>query len=320
MYNEEMKRAYLKSIENDAVYRKTYIQNLISTFGKTAEYELKLNKDVANFNIDEIMDMYSTFGVAVSSLKTITTQLRGYATYRVGADNAFNQISASVLRERIQTEKRNNIITKAEIDEILESLVNPIDKFFLYGLFCGIKGESNIELSASSMKDSDEEEKSFWLAGTDNAGNIIEHGRKFYADDRLFTYALEASKANFYIQETKDGYRKKVPVRNVDRSIYKIPMAFDDSNNFITRMSRGGTRLRNMFRANHLSENYKPGDILWSGLIYNLKKIGVEYDMPIKTLKDIKALKQVADLERIEDQYQVDIKSRSFKDALKKYL
>lgn len=321
MYNEERKREHLKSLKEQG-YSNTYIKIVEADFKKIEEYEIKFNKDVCDFTLNEIMEMYSHLNLIASSLTSLTTRLRTYSYNQNEALGDFAKVTKAIIREKFGTlEEKNTIISYADLKSMLDKLDNAVDKFFIYGLFSGIKGHSYVELSCSSMEDANVEELSFWLAGITPSGELNKHNRKFYADQELFNYALEASESNIYIQRTKEGAIRRIHLQNNGKDIYKNPVFIEKTDNLINLLTKVRNKLNSLLKVIDVKGDIKPTDLYWSGLRYNLKRIGLERGIMINDLKDIKKLESFAtDIKKIEEQYQIKFMSRSFKDGLKRYL
>lgn len=191
MYNEEKKKTYISNNTNKlpAKYLETH-------FKQTEGFEIQFNKDVADFTKEEILTMYTSLKYkVVESLRMFNSQLSIYTRwFKHTKDDQYALISFEMLLNCIdKSEKR--IISKNEVDSCLKCLINPVDKFFVLGLFEGIKGEFYGDFTYAKISD-------FF-------GSPGHYKVKLYSDrtidisDDLYEIAQESSQKYEYIGDTK---------------------------------------------------------------------------------------------------------------------
>lgn len=319
MYNEEMKRAYLNKKMREG-YNEAYIYQKSVAFESIEKYEEELKKDISEFSEREILCMYDEISGSLYTILSINGYLKDYVYEMEGSYKGFSEITQPILKKRYEDSIKKEIITYADVQGMLEKLENPVDKFILYGLFCGVKGEKYVELVCSSMADADPKGREIWLAKF-KSETPVRKGRLFYADAKLYQFAQEASEANYYIQQATDGGLRKVRVKNNNADIYKIPLTTqvtekEDMNTVRCRGSRRLTKILNILQINDI---YSPIDFFWCGMIYHIQKLAIENGVILNSLDNTKVLKQLPDIDKIEQQYQIEITSRNFKERMKRY-
>lgn len=314
-----MKRAYLNKKMQEG-YNEAYIHQKSFAFESIEKYEEELKKDVSEFSEQEILCMYDKISGSLYTILSINGYIKDYVYEMEGSYKGFSEITQPILKKRYEDFIKKEIITYADVQGMLEKLENPVDKFILYGLFCGVKGERYVELVCSSMSGADPRERKIWLAEFES-GALVQKGRLFYADAKLYQFGQEASEANCYIQQATDGGLRKVRVKNNNADIYKIPLSIQatekaDMNTIGGRSTRRLTKILNILQINDI---YSPIDFFWCGMIYHIQKLAVENGVILNSLTDIKVLKQLPDIDKIEQQYQIKVTSRNFKERMKRY-
>lgn len=322
MYNEEQKQAFLDGLINN--HGDLYIKEYISVFKKTEPYEVKNGCDICNFSTEQLVDMYKKFNLKYRTKIVYHGKLVQYVKCSSLSTDAFDKAYEILLQENNEQNENNenrskssqNSITYKEIMDFIETLDNPSDKFIIYGLFCGICGKDYIELSYSSMEDSDKETKMIWLAGYDEYGDIILKGRKFFADDKLFQIATESCESKKYIAKCSDGSKMIKNISSDDLRILKRAKKINDNNGNKVHRTTITDRL------NKLTQNTKlgrinPSFLYWSGVAYNVKKIALEIGEENITAK--KAMR-LPEFKKIREQYNIRIEDRSLVLKLEWYL
>lgn len=144
MYNPEMKEGFCKDYLKSRIISKT---SLYGFFNKIEQYEEKLNKDVVNFSREEALDMYRWIGSrSVYTLMNNNTILKSYYAwkkhyYNVNNENVFDGIIIEDLRKCVDKNK-NKLLTREEIIEIEDQLLNDSDKAIVELLFVGVAGKN----------------------------------------------------------------------------------------------------------------------------------------------------------------------------------
>lgn len=316
MYNEGVKNAFIekaKAENNAGVVKQKYI------FNKTERFEEKLQKDIALFNKNELSDMYTELDGALRTLLNLQTFLRKYAKYY--SDNFFvycpifdmTQKEAEIAYNRREKKKiEKNVFPVKDFLNKIDDLKNPSDKFLMYGLFQGIRGTSNCELAFSTMEDCDFIERKIWLPKLDG-DTLIEKGRLYEADQKLFDYAEKASKTYTYYTYEKNREQRIDLVSNriiktrVDSSIPSAEVA-------MTGKTRIDKRLRVLLKHMDLND-YCGLDIYKFGLAYHIKKICLEYG-----ISDILDVFETEEYKKLQQQYDLTDNNRNVRRLLKGFL
>lgn len=144
MYNEDMKEGFVKDYLRSRIIQKTTLYGL---FRKIEPYEKKLSKDVSQLNKKEALEMYA--GLKARSVYTLmndNTILKAYCAWVKhyhGLENiiAYEDISIDDLKLCID-KNASKLLSREELHEIENQLLNWTDKAILQCLFEGISGQS----------------------------------------------------------------------------------------------------------------------------------------------------------------------------------
>lgn len=267
-YKEEFIKDYSRS-------RVVSITSLYGLFRKIAPYEEKLSKDISKFTTIEALDMYKQFGSrSVYTLMNNNTILKNYYAwmqYHYGIDNpsAYEKITIDDLRPLVD-KKKSRILSREEIIEIEDQLLNHSDKAIVELLFIGVSGKNMEDLYAVS----EECVKGNKLVVNGKQFNMTNRLKellpKAFEEDNIMTYG-ETMKI-FQVIGQGRIYKERPNARGVDT---------DDS------------RFRYFYRRIMLFRNYLGIDVLTmknissSGMIYYLndgmKKSGLELKNFLRT-------------------------------------
>lgn len=152
MYNKEQKEGFCEDYLRSRIIQKTTLYGLLK---KITPYEEKLNKDVSEFTKQEALEMYK--GIASRSVYTLmndNTILKAYYAwmkhyYGVDNPNAFESISIEDLKPCIN-QQANKLLSREEIIDIEDQLLNWSDKAIVELLFMGVAGKNMEDLYAVS--------------------------------------------------------------------------------------------------------------------------------------------------------------------------
>lgn len=158
MYNANDKNNYIEYKKNTAVLPQNY---LIRLFDRTCEYESRYGKDVSNFSVDQIIDMYKSMNIfQIETLTNINSQLGNYTQWCLenslvnDSQNHYSEFSYASLRPYVNVSHvANGIITKKEFLSYLRKLSNASDKFILLCIFEGIRGVDYSEVRQIKIED-----------------------------------------------------------------------------------------------------------------------------------------------------------------------
>ena len=158
MYNENIKERYIDEKTAVTVMSNRYLDRL---FGRTEEFEEKLNKDVSCFAAHEIRNMYATWNIGSPDfLINLHSNLNQYTRWALtqglvnDSQNHYEEIERKELIMLINQVKRQKaIITEETLNEWINLLSEPCDKFLLRALFEGIAGKDYCELVNLKIND-----------------------------------------------------------------------------------------------------------------------------------------------------------------------
>ena len=150
MYNEEIKQQYIDyCTANKNVRAEKFLPPL---FRRTAETETKLHKDVCNFTLKEIVEMYqSLYTTSYTSLMNIHSHLRDYTTWCGGRMllidhiNHYAEIDTATIRRCLHDGlKKEQIVTRADLIDLLNGndISNTYEKVWILGVFEGLSGKA----------------------------------------------------------------------------------------------------------------------------------------------------------------------------------
>lgn len=146
MYNAELKMCYIKEKNNSVVLPVNY---LMRNFNKSEKYEIELGKDVYDFKVCKIIEYYKTLNIAsLEIIAVLNSHFSMYTQWCVKenlVENGKNNYAEIKLEDmhkclnKIFVDKK--IISRGQIIEFCEQLLNPKDQVVLLGLFEGMKGK-----------------------------------------------------------------------------------------------------------------------------------------------------------------------------------
>lgn len=144
MYNQEIKEKFLERYDNST--HVTYARIFLHSF----PIESKLNKDLYDFNIDEIADLIyslnpSTKAAARSSISIIRTYIDWAISRRKNNINPLDSVLPD-WHQRFIDESDMPFLTKRQIDETIEQTINYQSAVIISLLFEGVGGKEISEL------------------------------------------------------------------------------------------------------------------------------------------------------------------------------
>lgn len=251
MYNETDKQAYIEFKNSNSKLPQNYLLRL---FNRTAEYEERYSKDICNFTVDEIIDMYKSMNFfQVETITNVNSQLSGYAQWCLenllvnDSQNHFSEFRFSQLKGYVvPNHVVNGIVSREELLSRLHSLRNNSDKFIMLCLFEGLRGVDFGEIRQLKLEDFN--------------GNIVhvkgerlvgygDHDRFVNVSDELVYYAKLTASEDEYIaygigktlEMIDEGFLIRRSVRahhlgtqgNMYRKVDKILLDFNQGNDSI---------------------------------------------------------------------------------------
>lgn len=164
MYNEEVKARYKQEREQTVVVPQHALR---LDFQKTASFEEQLNKDVYDFTVYEILNMYKTWNIkSIDTLYVINNRLSQYTQWALeqnlvaDSQNHFLEINRDMLLGCINMiAQQNRIVSREQMIAWCSRLPNACDKFIFLGLYEGLNGNNYEDFWNSSMDDIDKDRK-----------------------------------------------------------------------------------------------------------------------------------------------------------------
>ena len=184
MYQNENKESFIRDYMKSRVIAET---SLYSLFRKTQEYEENLNKDCSEFTIVEALEMYENFKAkSVYVLLNYNVILKAYCAWckyynGLKTEIAYDSISKNML-EPLISEDAIKILSREDVTDIEDQLLNWTDKAIVEALFEGLSGNSMRDLIIINTEMIDHKTKQL----------IFEDGRVFDLTDRLYNLLIES--------------------------------------------------------------------------------------------------------------------------------
>lgn len=193
-YNEEAKAEFIKDYMRSRIVAATSLSGM---FNKTATFEEELGKDCSQFTKAEILDMYSKFGAkSVNVLSNYNVYLKGYTAYRLfhrkihSNENPYDNISKEDLKQCLDPDILKQIyITREQLDDIENELLNYTDKAIVEALWHGISGKSMYDLTSLNEH----------MFSNDKRSLIFPDGRIIQISEKLSEYLEKAFREMDYL-------------------------------------------------------------------------------------------------------------------------
>lgn len=137
MYNEELKNSFLQSLSDQGKSR-YIIRNAKNAFNRSEALEKHFDKDIYDFSIDEIRQLYKSFEFgSLSSLTSINYQYIYYVNYCVEHGICNQNVFDAVKRVDIKDCVKQIYYDEMAMTRMESALVNPCDKFILLAPYYG---------------------------------------------------------------------------------------------------------------------------------------------------------------------------------------
>ena len=164
MYNEAIKLRYKQERETSVVVPQ-YALKL--DFQKTSAFEEQLDKDVYDFTVYEILNMYKTWNIkSIDTLYVINNRLSQYTQWALeqnlvaDSQNHYLEINRDMLLGCINMiAQRKRIVSREQMIAWCSRLPNASDKFIFLGLYEGLNGSNYEDFWNISINDIDREKK-----------------------------------------------------------------------------------------------------------------------------------------------------------------
>lgn len=191
MYNEKRKEGFCQDYLRSRIIQKT---SLYGFFRKIESYEEELGKDASEFNKEEALAMYTSLkSRSVYTLMNDNTILKAYCAWMqynhyLKDGGIYDQITIDDLKPCVD-KNANKVLSKEEIYEIEDQLLNRTDAAIVQCLFEGIAGPS--------MRDITELNNS--MLDKENERLVFPDQRMFNISSRLCELLVEAFQEETYI-------------------------------------------------------------------------------------------------------------------------
>ena len=272
-YNSELKIQYIKEKSNEVIVPNNYLE---CQFNKTSKMEEKLNKDLSNFTVYEIVEYYKMLNISsFDTLFVMNSQFSMYTQWCLQKSlvkdnqNHFLEMTLEHLKDCLNKALVNmKIVTKETVLNWVDQLPNPKDQFVLLGLFEGLKGKDFCELSK--------------LRPEDIKGNTatLYTGRDIELSNRLLKIISDCVVEDKYYSITGNG-TKVMPLVDKGFVIKDYPNARGDVSDFQLgrKIYNSITRILNYFDVlNFMTAN----SIAESGKLHMIKERAKELGMSCK--------------------------------------
>lgn len=198
MYNEELKRQYIAEKVAAVSISPTYLE---SRFQEVGKMESLLEKDLAYFTTQEILEYYKTQNYTSFNIINLLNSIFNMYTQwclqkNLVPDNQnhylemTSELLISCLNKRLQQSK---YLTREQVLNYIKELPNPKDQFMLLGIYEFGKQENFYNICYAQMKHINEKEGIMRLP----TGEIVEISKE------LIRYAKESQEADVYYSITE---------------------------------------------------------------------------------------------------------------------
>lgn len=192
MYNEDQKNEFMETL-TESVAKQAKI-----LFKKSSGTEEQLNKDLANFNTNDLDNLLNSFGFTTqASANASLTVIRQYilwATkkgYRSNNISPFDDMPADYIKKYVKP-NFDKFLSKQQYFEIVDNLYNAQDKAFMILIWYGVNGKGYQEISNLKIEDIDFEN---WII---RVPDVCGNPRNIYIEEEHAKILEEAAKQTEY--------------------------------------------------------------------------------------------------------------------------
>jgi hypothetical protein len=294
MYNQEQKESFIEDYMRSRIIQKTTLTGL---FNKIEAYEEQNNKDVCLFDKDEALNMYTEIkSRSIYTLLNNNTILKAYCAWqnyynKLNTQSIYESITIDDLRPCVDT-KASKVLSREEILEIEEQLLNITDAAIIECLFEGIAGPSMRDIT-SLCRD---------MMDIENKYLIFPDGRVVDISERLCNLLNEAFDEEKYV-----CYGETVRVKK----LIGIGKLFKDRDNAHAADS-DDKRFRAVYRKIQVIRDYvgikelTMKGIAAAGFLHYLRMYLNESDLPLRSFLQTNQGKQLMDRYGYESEYRID--------------
>lgn len=294
MYNQEQKESFIEDYMRSRIIQKTTLTGL---FNKIEAYEEQNNKDVCLFNKDEAINMYIELkSRSVYTLSNNNSILKAYCAWqnhynKLNIQPVYEHITIDDLRPCVDT-KASKVLSREEILEIEEQLLNITDAAIIECLFEGIAGPSMRDITSLCRDMLDIESKCLVFSD----GRVIDISEKLC---ELLDQAFDEEKYVCY------GETLRV------KKLIGIGKLFKDRDNAHAADS-DDKRFRAVYRKIQVIRDYvgikelTMKGIAAAGFLHYLRMYLNESDLPLRSFLQTNQGKQLMDRYGYESEYRID--------------
>lgn len=222
MYNEAIKTRYRQEREKTVVLPQHALR---LDFEKTNSFEEQLNKDVYDFTVYEILNMYKTWNIkSIDTLYVINNRLSQYTQWALeqnlvaDSQNHYLEINRDMLLSCINmVAQQNRIVSREQMIAWCSRLPNACDRFIFLGLYEGLNGKNYEDFWNTSINDINKEKKTIRV----NRGELP-------ISEKLIEFAEESNNTLELYPMSGDMARVTKLVENGKIIKLKINSMYDD--------------------------------------------------------------------------------------------
>lgn len=183
LYNPDLKIRFMN--ENYTNSSESTKRTILNAFKKSARTEKRVGKDLCILNSKEIYDVAEGLGyITESSVRTALSFFSVYVDWcilnelRGGYENGINDIAVFVATQDLSKfismiKNKHRYITKEEVLDIVDNLVNHPDRAIVLGAYEGITGKEMHELRSLKRSDINEDTNQVTLTDFDGKQRTI---------------------------------------------------------------------------------------------------------------------------------------------------
>lgn len=292
MYNKTIKQEYLSSLNltKKVTISTTAYFNLIEPFEEDKE------KDLAFFDLDEILSVYKSINIAtVNYLNTLTATYRMYTQYCIDnkifdCKNNYKDITLDMMSDCVDKELvKKKIINREQLLNICKE-ISPREAFAMLCLFEGVEGKMYSDILNLKIADFDFENRILHLPDRD-----------IKVSDELIYYAKKANEA------TITYYYPSMTEMQLFPSPYIIKHTIIARGSTVVPVSGRNLMeaIRKVLKMCGLDEYIAPRNIRESGKIYYIRLRQSETGLSFKEL-----ISKKSEVKKIEERFGCKINPR----------
>lgn len=276
IYNEELKRRFVEENYSNLGTRERYLK----VFKRTFEFEDKLQKDIYNFNLEEIKDVLNSLSsvshATVGSTKSILSKYINWAIREGLVNSVINVVDQYIDKDELSkmvsklAQEFRFLKNKDELYSLINACENAQDAAIFVMSFYGLKAEDMVNLTIDDIE-----------------GNTIKVGsRKIELDERFMQVIHETYNQTIYVKnngiEIKNIMSMEIALDTTTRHILHGTVNKNKTSNVLTkqvlnnRVKKVVSSLGMIDKYKHLRESFKLltlGNVFYSGMFIHLYEI-----------------------------------------------